>query len=100
MYENQALMGCGGKYGGNVHFQYIHYVFLTYTFCTLFPRNSLDVALQDSKTELARIKELLNVYESVGPGFEALVKQYTQLTAQIDNKKWALSELKRTQQAS
>lgn len=60
-------------------------------------RHLLDTALNESKTELTKLRYTLQIYESVGPGFESLVKQYVQLTAEIDNKRWALSELKRTQ---
>ena len=40
---------------------------------------------------------MLIAYESVGMGFDALVQQYAALMAEIDNKKWALSELRQTQ---
>eukprot|EP00112_Aurelia_sp_Birch-Aquarium-sp1_P020231 Seg517.2 transcript_id=Seg517.2/GoldUCD/mRNA.D3Y31 product="HAUS augmin-like complex subunit 4" protein_id=Seg517.2/GoldUCD/D3Y31 len=60
-------------------------------------RELLDAALKESKSELVKIKETLMIYESVGPAFDSLVKQYAQLTAEIDNRKWALSELRRAQ---
>eukprot|EP00794_Sanderia_malayensis_P018655 gene18655-20536_t len=59
-------------------------------------RNVLETALAESKTELRTIRETLQVYESIGPDFVSIVKQYVKLTAEIDNKRWALSELKRT----
>ena len=40
---------------------------------------------------------MLVAYESVGMGFDTLVQQYGALMAEIDNKKWALSELRQTQ---
>ena len=60
-------------------------------------RDFLDTALKDSKKELIKLERTLKVYESIGSGFDSLVKEYAQLTAEIDNRKWALSELKRAQ---
>ncbi|XP_065065033.1 HAUS augmin-like complex subunit 4 isoform X2 [Rhopilema esculentum] len=60
-------------------------------------RDSLNTALKDSKKELIKLEQTLKVYESIGSGFDSLVKEYAQLTAEIDNRKWALSELKRAQ---
>ena len=63
----------------------------------LFFRDYLEIAEEESSTELQSSKQALKAYESVGMGFDALVQQYTRLTAEIDNKKWALSELRQTQ---
>ncbi|CAH3124937.1 unnamed protein product [Porites lobata] len=54
-------------------------------------------AEEESSAELHRLTQTLQAYESVGMGFDSLVQQYTTLMAEIDNKKWALSELRQTQ---
>ncbi|XP_073233389.1 HAUS augmin-like complex subunit 4 [Porites lutea] len=54
-------------------------------------------AEEESSAELHRLTQTLLAYESVGMGFDSLVQQYTTLMAEIDNKKWALSELRQTQ---
>lgn len=60
-------------------------------------KDYLDIAEEESSTELLRSKQALKSYESVGMGYDALVQRFTHLTAEIDNKKWALSELRQTQ---
>ncbi|XP_068721228.1 HAUS augmin-like complex subunit 4 isoform X2 [Montipora capricornis] len=57
----------------------------------------LKVAEEQSAAELHRLNQMLVAYESVGMGFDSLVQQYGALMAEIDNKKWALSELQQTQ---
>ena len=52
--------------------------------------------MTESKAELAKLEQNLRIYESVGSGFDSLVKEYARLTAEIDNRKWALAELERT----
>ena len=59
-------------------------------------RDLLDTAMAESKSELAKLEKSLKVYESVGSGFESLIKEYARLTTEIDNRKWALTELERT----
>lgn len=51
---------------------------------------------EESSAELLRLTQTLLAYESVGMGFDSLVQQYTTLMAEIDNKKWALSELRQS----
>ena len=60
-------------------------------------RTFLKDAEEESCAELHRLTQTLLAYESVGMGFDSLVEQYTALMAEIDNKKWALSELRQTQ---
>ena len=36
----------------------------------------------------------LKAYKSIGMGFDDLVQLYSDITAEIDNKKWALTELR------
>jgi len=54
-------------------------------------------AEEESSAELFRLTQTLLAYESVGMGFDSLVQQYTTLMAEIDNKKWALTELRQSQ---
>lgn len=60
-------------------------------------RDVLEKTMTDSKAVLVKLEKNLKIYESVGSGFDSLVKEYTRLTAEIDNRKWALAELERTQ---
>ena len=60
-------------------------------------RAYLKDAEEESSAELHRLTQTLLAYESVGMGFDSLVQQYTTLMAEIDNKKWALSELRQNQ---
>lgn len=60
-------------------------------------RAYLKNAEEESSAELHRLTQTLLAYESVGMGFDGLVQQYTTLMAEIDNKKWALSELRQNQ---
>lgn len=53
----------------------------------------LDEEIKKTKKELKQTQYSLSAYESVGVTFTQLLNQYTQLTMDIDNKKWALSEL-------
>ena len=64
--------------------------------CSNF-RAYLKDAEEESSAELHRLTQTLVAYESVGMGFDGLVQQYTTLMAEIDNKKWALSELRQNQ---
>ena len=64
--------------------------------CSNF-RAYLKDAEEESSAELHRLSQTLLAYESVGMGFDGLVQQYTTLMAEIDNKKWALSELRQNQ---
>ena len=68
---------------------------LSRVFC--YFRAYLKDAEEGSSAELHRLTQTLLAYESVGMGFDSLVQQYTTLMAEIDNKKWALSELRQTQ---
>ena len=50
----------------------------------------------ETKKELHRTLQALQAYKSVGMGFENLVGHYSDLLAEIDNKKWALTELRQS----
>ena len=70
--------------------------FIVHFTCSNF-RAYLKDAEEESSAELHRLTQTLLAYESVGMGFDGLVQQYTTLMAEIDNKKWALSELRQNQ---
>ena len=70
--------------------------FKVYFTCSNF-RAYLKDAEEESSAELHRLTQTLLAYESVGMGFDGLVQQYTTLMAEIDNKRWALSELRQNQ---
>ncbi|XP_072024848.1 HAUS augmin-like complex subunit 4 [Amphiura filiformis] len=59
-------------------------------------RHHLNLAIQEREKDVSRLQRALQAYESVGMGFDALVKEYEQLQGAIDNKKWALTELKQS----
>lgn len=64
--------------------------------CIFSFRGHLVDAEQEETKELQRASHALQVYQSVGMGFDQLVKEYTFLLREIDNKKWALSELRQS----
>ncbi|CAB4011961.1 HAUS augmin-like complex subunit 4 [Paramuricea clavata] len=57
-------------------------------------RQSLQTKENDTKKELHRVTQSLKAYKSIGMGFDDLVQLYSDITAEIDNKKWALTELR------
>lgn len=61
-----------------------------------FSRNHLVQEIIRTQNELQQTKQALYTYESVGETFKKLLNQYTQLTMEIDNKKWALTELNKS----
>ncbi|XP_067389205.1 uncharacterized protein C14orf93 homolog isoform X2 [Emydura macquarii macquarii] len=56
-------------------------------------RASLQGATQQQEQELATAQKILAAYETLGPEFEGLVREYGQLRGQLENKRWALREL-------
>jgi len=66
----------------------------TYNFYNFsFTRDHLEREIHRTEKEYQRTNQALFTYESIGKTFKQLLTQYTQLTTEIDNKKWALSEL-------
>ena len=57
-------------------------------------RQSLQSKENDTKKELHRVMQSLKAYKAIGMGFEELVHLYGDIIAEIDNKKWALTELR------
>ena len=62
--------------------------------CVLVFRKNLNSAIQSHNEELYRLTQALKGYEGAGMGFDALVREYTYLQEQIENKSWAMNELK------
>ena len=60
-----------------------------------YERSELDKSIADTKQELSRSTTALRTYESVGTGFDAVVQEFTRLRSDIENKRWALHELKK-----
>lgn len=58
-------------------------------------RHYLDEEISKTRAEHHRTKQSLQAYQSVGDVFKDMLEQYTHITTQIDNKKWALSELQK-----
>ncbi|XP_071785681.1 HAUS augmin-like complex subunit 4 isoform X2 [Asterias amurensis] len=59
-------------------------------------KHHLNRAIQEKDKDVTRLSQALQSYQSIGMGFDELVKEYEQLQAAIDNKKWALTELKQS----
>eukprot|EP01135_Chromosphaera_perkinsii_P002420 Nk52_evm26s223 gene=Nk52_evmTU26s223 len=53
----------------------------------------LESSRDQLRNELLRYEAALKAYRCVGPGFEQLGKEYAAILEEIENKKWALSEL-------
>lgn len=58
-------------------------------------RSELDKSIADTEQELSQSTTALRTYESVGTGFDAVVQEFTRLRSDIENKRWALHELKK-----
>ena len=48
----------------------------------------------ETQHELSTTQHALKAYQAVGMGFDELVREYTQLRDEVDNKKWAVRELR------
>ncbi|XP_028392642.1 HAUS augmin-like complex subunit 4 [Dendronephthya gigantea] len=57
-------------------------------------RQSLQAKENETKKELHHVMKTLKAYKSIGMGFDDLVELYGDIIAEIDNKKWALTELR------
>jgi len=60
----------------------------------------LNLSIDDTQKELTQTTVALRTYETVGAEFDSLVQQFTKLHAEIDNKKWAVQELRRNERSS
>ena len=49
---------------------------------------------EKTSSDISASSQALKAYESVGLGFDALVREYTYLKEEIENKQWAIRELK------
>ncbi|XP_072169674.1 HAUS augmin-like complex subunit 4 [Diadema setosum] len=59
-------------------------------------RQHLEGAIQERETDCTRHAQALRSYEALGMGFDELVTEYQQLRSAIDNKRWALRELRQS----
>ncbi|KAL8177217.1 UNVERIFIED_CONTAM: hypothetical protein K2H54_043407 [Gekko kuhli] len=55
-------------------------------------RDRLQAAIRQEEQDLAASRKILSSYEILGPEFEELVKEYAQLQAIIENRRWVLTE--------
>ena len=53
--------------------------------------------MSSTQKQITKVSEALKTYQSVGMGFDDLVQEFTQLRDEIENKKWALRELRVSQ---
>jgi len=54
----------------------------------------LSKQIKVTRKEIQKTKKSLEMYESIGDSFTNLLNEYTKLNIDIENKKWALAELK------
>ena len=57
-------------------------------------RKELDNSICDTHNEIQQVSQVLAGYESIGMGFDSLVEEYTKLCDEVENKTWAVRELK------
>ncbi|XP_061444673.1 HAUS augmin-like complex subunit 4 isoform X2 [Rhineura floridana] len=55
-------------------------------------RDTLQAAVSQEEQQLATSCKILSNYETLGPEFEELVKEYARLQAIIENRRWVLTE--------
>uniref|UniRef100_T1DKZ2 HAUS augmin-like complex subunit 4-like protein n=2 Tax=Crotalus TaxID=8728 RepID=T1DKZ2_CROHD len=55
-------------------------------------RDKLQASLSQEELDLATSRDILSNYEILGPEFEELVKEYTQLQEIIQNRRWVLTK--------
>lgn len=58
-----------------------------------FFRGELDSATDRTQVKLSQVEESLKAYTAVGEELDSIVREYTFLKDEIENKKWALAEL-------
>lgn len=61
---------------------------------SVLSRHEVDSGIKDTQQEIQLVTQALAAYESIGMGFDSLVEEYTQLREEVENKKWAVRELK------
>ena len=55
--------------------------------------SELDQGITSSRNAIQQLEKSLNMYESLGGDLPKLLKEYRQLTSEIENTKWAHSQL-------
>ena len=74
----------------------LHFYYLPSHHSCFSGRQHLEGAIQECETDLTRHKQAIKSYETLGMGFDEIVSEYQELKAAVDNKKWALRELKQS----
>jgi len=59
-------------------------------------RKQLDHEVESTTSDVDKVNLSLKAYDGTGLGFETLVREYTHLRDEIENKKWAMNELKQS----
>ncbi|XP_041375910.1 HAUS augmin-like complex subunit 4 [Gigantopelta aegis] len=61
-------------------------------------KSHLKTAMDSTEKDYSNKCQTLKAFEAVGMGFDRLVEEYTVLRGELENKRWALSELKNQEQ--
>ena len=62
-----------------------------------FSSKELTKEIEETKSEKRSFSVLLDSYEAMGSEFPEMVDKYSKLKDEIENKKWALNEVKKSQ---
>ena len=72
--------------------------FLIFILHSFNDRSQLKTAMDNAEKDYTSKFQTLKAYEAVGMGFDKLVEEYTVLLSELENKQWAVSEMKTTGQ--
>jgi len=59
-------------------------------------KKHLDHEIHSTSTSLDKVNLSLKAYDGIGLGFETLVREYTHLRDEVENKTWAMKEIKQS----
>ena len=59
-------------------------------------RHHLDTAYEQQREHNANVRERLELYNSIGLGFDAIATEYGRVRAEIQKKQWAMDQLRRS----
>lgn len=59
-------------------------------------RKHLDQEIESTSSSLDKVNLSLKSYDGIGLGFETLIREYTHLRDEIENKTWAMREIKQS----
>ena len=65
-------------------------------FSLLHIRTHLLAAREHCQHQLLELKQIINGYQSIGEEFTQLLSEYIGLVTEIENKQWALNELRQS----